>query len=395
MMMMQAVGIASSRHYKESEVDLRTASASASHNLVLKELVKKYGSFTAVRSLDLAIPKGSLVSLLGPSGCGKTTTLRCIAGLEQPNGGEIRLDGKLLADHSFSEPPERRGMGMVFQSYALWPHMAVADNVAFGLKRHGWAKDDRARQVGQALELVGMGSFASRYPGELSGGQQQRVALARALAIEPEVLLLDEPLSNLDAVLRESMRFEIRSLQQRLGITSLYVTHSQDEALAISDQVVVMYNGVIQQSAPPEQIYLYPRNAFVANFIGLANILDVSMSVENDERMAAVLPNGATVLVKRRGNDALEKSSSGKLMIRPENIRIERAGMGSERSARVEAVVTRSALSGNMVDYFVEVSGLERPLRIQATPPIKAVQGDKVALEFPPEACILLERDLQ
>ena len=221
------------------------------HKLEIKNLVKRYGSVTAVDHINLTIHRGKLFSFLGPSGCGKTTTLRMIAGLETPTEGEILVNGEVLSDSRHVVLPEKRNMGMVFQSYAVWPHMTVFDNVAYGLKIKKMSKADIAAKVRDTLGLVGLAEYASRYPTQLSGGQQQRVALARALANEPAILLLDEPLCNLDAKLRENMRFEIRTLQQRLGITAVYVTHSQDEALAVSDEIVIMRDGrILQQGAP-------------------------------------------------------------------------------------------------------------------------------------------------
>ena len=240
--------------------------------LLLEGIEKHFGGVQAVRGVTLEIPEGCLVSFLGPSGCGKTTSLRIVAGLEAPTKGRVLVDGRVLSDERGVVPPERRGMGMVFQSYAVWPHMTVFDNVAFGLRLRRWDREAIRQKVQSVLELVNMAEYAARYPTQLSGGQQQRVALARALATEPAILLLDEPLSNLDAVLREKMRFEIRSLQQRLGITTIYVTHSQEEALVLSDVVATMHEGKLVQLGPPEELYRRPRTRFVATFIGLANI---------------------------------------------------------------------------------------------------------------------------
>ena len=245
-------------------------------NLRLESIIKKFpmregsGEFTAVDNVSLAIQKGQFITLLGPSGCGKTTTLRLIAGFESPTSGKIFLSGKDIT----SQPPNQRDMTMVFQSYALFPHMSVYDNVSYGLKIKRLPNNDIQQKVRATLDLMGLGALANRRPNQLSGGQQQRVALARALVMEPEVLLFDEPLSNLDAKLRVQMRSEIHQLQRRLNITSVYVTHDQDEAMALSDQIVVMNAGKIEQIGEPEAIYRYPATRFVADFIGRANFYE-------------------------------------------------------------------------------------------------------------------------
>ncbi len=368
-----------------------TTAASAAHpsavsdiRLSLRGLCKNYGAVPAVRGIDLDVPAGSLVSLLGPSGCGKTTTLRCIAGLEQPTTGSITLDGRLLADGRVSVPPEDRGIGMMFQSYALWPHMRVIDNVTFGLKRRKWPRDTIRDQAMKMLRTTEMEEFAQRYPTELSGGQQQRVALARALAIEPSILLLDEPLSNLDTVLRETMRFEIRSLQKKLKITSIYVTHSQEEALVLSDLVVVMSRGVIEQMAPPAEIYSVPRNQFVAKFIGLANILPVALESADAGRLPGQQP------VETGKGCVGDGRRSVNVMVRPENIRITR-GDAATGVNTVIGTVADAALTGNLVDYFVDVPGIPHQIRVQATPPMRAERGDQVVLAFERDDCVILE----
>jgi len=232
-------------------------------------LVKRYGGVRAVDGIDFTIPPGLLATFLGPSGCGKTTTLRMVAGLETPDGGLIELGGEcLFRVGAAGVPPERRRIGMVFQSYAVWPHMTVAENVAFPLRVRRLPRAEAESRVAEALRLVRMEHLASRYPAQLSGGQQQRVALARAIVFEPRLLLLDEPLSNLDAALREEMRFEIRALQQRLGMTALFVTHDQDEALALSDLLAVMRDGRILQWGAPREVYERPVSPFVADFVG-------------------------------------------------------------------------------------------------------------------------------
>ena len=237
--------------------------------LVLEGLSKRFGSHAAVDGLSLSVEKGEFISLLGPSGCGKTTTLQMIAGFVEPSGGAIRLEGRDL----LAVRPAKRGLGIVFQSYALFPHMTVAENVGFGLEMQGVAAAERTRRVGETLDLVGLGAFAGRYPRQMSGGQQQRVALARALVIRPQILLLDEPLSNLDAKLREEMQIELRQIQRSLGTTTILVTHDQAEAMALSDRLVVMNKGRAEQVGPPHEAYERPATPFVASFLGRTNLL--------------------------------------------------------------------------------------------------------------------------
>src|SRR5262245_33184553 len=237
-------------------------------------LTKRYGDVGAVVGLDLTVRPGELVALLGPSGCGKTTTLRLVAGFIAPDGGEIRVGDRVLSSPTMVIPPERRRMAMIFQSYALWPHMTVTQNVAYGLRFAGVPRPERERRVEAMLQVVQLGGYGARYPGELSGGQQQRVAVARALVVEPEILLLDEPLSNLDASLREEMRFEIRRLHEQFGITTLYVTHDQAEAMVISDRVAVLQTGRVVQIGTAEELFETPRTRFVAEFIGKTNLID-------------------------------------------------------------------------------------------------------------------------
>jgi len=364
--------------------------------LRLRGLRKAYGRTPAVREVTLDVPAGTITSLIGPSGCGKTTTLRMIAGLEQADAGTIHAGDRLLTDGAVGTPPEKRDMGMVFQSYALWPHMTVAENVAYGLKRRGHPPANVAEKVASVLAIVGMGSFTERLPGQLSGGQQQRVALARSIATEPSILLFDEPLSNLDAVLREQMRFEIRSLQQRIGITAVYVTHSQDEALVLSDQVAVMRDGVIEQRGAPLDVYNVPRTEFVATFIGLANILTVEGLTAAGEGVAGRYLGGARVIASAGTPEAMRvRETATKLCVRPVDIRIAREGSLPANSAetnRLAGTVTAVLFTGGLVETFVAPDGAgDIVLRVQGTPPIVASQGDRVVLDFAPSRTVALE----
>src|SRR5258708_9819134 len=241
--------------------------------ITITGLTKRFGDVGAVVGLDLTVRRGEVVGLLGPCGCGKAPTLRLVAGFLAPEGGEIRVGDRVLSSPAVVVPPERRRMAMIFQSYALWPHMTVAQNVAYGLRFAGVARGDRERRVDRMLRAVQLAGYGARYPGELSGGQQQRAAVARALVVEPEILLLDEPLSNLDASLREEMRFEIRRLPERFAITTLYVTHDQAEAMVISDRVAVLDQGRVAQIGTAEELFERPRTRFVAEFIGRTNLV--------------------------------------------------------------------------------------------------------------------------
>jgi putative spermidine/putrescine transport system ATP-binding protein len=293
--------------------------------LELDHLVKQYGRVgePAVRELSLEVDDGQIVCLLGPSGCGKTTTLRMIGGFLKPDGGDVRIDGVSI----LNQPPERRPTAMVFQRYALWPHMTVWNNIAFGLQVRRRPRDEIARRVEAALELVGMPAMGLRYPGQLSGGQQQRVALARALVLEPRILLLDEPLSNLDAQLRIHMRSELTTIQRRVGITTVFVTHDQEEAMSIADRIAIMNAGVLEQMDTPQEIYARPATLFVATFIGTMNRLDAS--IDSRGRLSAgpfavSMPDAVGV-------------NGGQLVagFRPEDVVLEERGEGAP--ARIES----------------------------------------------------------
>lgn len=278
------------------------------HDTVMRltEVQKSFGGVVVVENMNLAVKRNQLLTLLGPSGCGKTTTLRMIAGFEYPSAGQVVIDGK---DVTYT-PPHKREIGMVFQSYGLFPHLRVSENVAYGLKRRGVPKEERVQRVREALEMVHLAQYGDRFPSELSGGQQQRVALARAIVIRPKILLLDEPLSALDAKMRQRMRFEIRHLQQQIGMTTVLVTHDQEEALSMSDQIVVMNQGRIEQEGTPAAIYQAPRTPFVASFIGETNLFEGAVvgpantegfSVfKADAGFDAILPNSRKLEPGRR-----------------------------------------------------------------------------------------------
>jgi len=335
-----------------------------------------YGKTVAVDGVDLDIGKGEFMTFLGPSGCGKTTTLRMIAGLIEPTEGEISVGGKLLSSPGTKVvPPEKRNMGMVFQSYAVWPHMTVFENVAFPLRNLKKSKEEIGRRVRAALELVKLDGLEDRYPSNLSGGQQQRVALARAMAIEPDILLFDEPLSNLDAKLREEMRFELKEIQRRIGVTSIYVTHDQAEAMAISDRIAVMSHGQIKQIGKPREIYDSPEDPFTAEFIGLANFFPGKATSEKTVCLA-----GREEL-EIDGCRELNMGADVILSIRPHNIKIYKE-VNKTRN-ELQGIVAKGAYLGDKVDYRVRVG--DSILRIQTPPGEVFTEGTKVCLHLPAE----------
>lgn len=312
--------------------------------LIFESLKKTFGDFVAVNDMTLSVERGEFISLLGPSGCGKTTTLQMIAGLLPPTSGKIILDGKDIT----STAPNKRGLGIVFQTYALFPHMTANENVAFGLEMRGVGKVERLERARSALDQVKLGQFAHRYPKDMSGGQRQRVALARALVIEPPVLLLDEPLSNLDAKLREEMRIELRLLQQDIGVTTILVTHDQEEALSMSDRIVVMKQGDISQIAAPLELYESPTNTFVSNFVGKTNLIQGKVAGNNE-----VMVDENLIHVDTHANS---QGSNVTLSIRPEKFKMSNDPAGHE--VRVDAAIFLGSswlysVSGSMGELFV------------------------------------------
>jgi iron(III) transport system ATP-binding protein len=351
----------------------------------LESLTKYFGEAAALDGLTLTIEHGSLVCLLGPSGCGKTTTLRLVAGFLDPDRGVIRVGGRTVSEPGRTVPPERRRMSMIFQSYALWPHLTIAENVAYGLKLRRLERSERERRVADILAMTRLSEFASRYPHELSGGQQQRAALARALVVEPETLLLDEPLSNLDANLREEMRFEIRRLHDAYKYTTIYVTHDQGEAMTTADTIVVMNRGRVEQVGTPEVVYQRPGSEFVARFIGGTNIF------RGRHIGGGTIDCGAVVLHCGAGDPAL----AGDIAVSVRLHEIELASAGAAGGDRIpnEAVgqVLRQSYLGPSRDYLVCLAdGTE--VRVTTPLQLNVPVGENVRLRFPPEYCRALAR---
>jgi spermidine/putrescine transport system ATP-binding protein len=347
----------------------------------LEAIVKRYGEVLAVAGVDMEIPGGEFFTMLGPSGCGKTTTLRLIAGFEKLDSGAIRLDGEDVS----KRPPHKRRVNTVFQSYALFPHLTVADNVAFGLRYQRCTKAERAARVGEAMDMVQLGGMADRRPGQLSGGQQQRVALARAIVLQPPVLLLDEPLGALDARLRVDLQVELKRIQETLGITFVYVTHDQDEALTMSDRVAVMRRGQVEQCGEPRELYEQPATAFVANFLGASNLVPVEVSGAGqlslgDFTLSAPAADGTA------GREALA-------MIRPERVRLEPHGAPGEN--RVPGMVEEVVYMGFHQDVRVRLAtgALVRCDIPNDGSAAERAQGDPVAVHLPPDCLRVLEVD--
>jgi iron(III) transport system ATP-binding protein len=343
--------------------------------LVLNGVTRRFGTVTAVDDFHLTLAAGEFVSLLGPSGCGKTTTLRMIAGFLPPSAGTIALDGQVISSPGAALPPEKRNMSMIFQSYAIWPNMTVAENVAFGLEVRKLPRAEVRQRVEQILDVVRMQHLRDRYPQELSGGQQQRVALARAIVVQPGVLLLDEPLSNLDANLREEMRYEIRRLHDEFRITTVYVTHDQAEAMVTSDRIAVMNQGRVEQVDEPRALYARPRTRFVAGFIGRTNFLDAEI------RGGDVVFDGFTV---PSAGFAAPVGAGGRVSfsLRPQSIQLHRQRPLAVDATAVAGEVVQRAYLGEHWDYAVRPTGSAITLRVTARPHEVFEANEKVWLEI-------------
>ena len=361
-------------------------------DLKIHNLSKSYdGQALALNAIDLHLAHGELVALVGPSGCGKTTTLRLLAGFLTPDTGSIEVGGKVIATPSRSLPPEKRKMSMIFQSYAIWPHKTVNENVAYGLKYQKVPRDAAQKKVREMLDIVQLGKLGERYPAELSGGQQQRVALARALVVEPEILLLDEPLSNLDANLREEMRFEIRRLHDEFHFTSVYVTHDQSEAMLIADRICVMNNGNIEQVGTPSEIYEQPRTRFTAEFVGRTNLL-TGRIMKGGERFE--LESGMVIPVS--GQTQAPQDSSIAVSLRPHDIVLSRdtKEIGSVTPSGhhcFPGVVRECFYFGDSLDYVISI-GDNCELRVIKPPGDRLRPNEAISVQIHPDKCIVVQQ---
>ena len=348
----------------------------------VKNLSKLFGDLVALKDFELEVEGGEFISLLGPSGCGKTTALNCFSGLLEPDAGDIELDGESI----LSVPPERRRFGMVFQNYALFPHLSIARNISFGLEMEGVEKTEIRERVQEVLSLVRLEEHRDKYPAQLSGGQQQRVALARAVVTRPRVILMDEPLSNLDAKLRLEMRTEIRRLHQALGLTTIYVTHDQEEALSLSDRVVLMRAGTIQQVGPPQEVYAEPASAYAANFLGYRNLLPVKLTAAEGERATVATQGGVELLGTLR--DHLSPGDEAVAAIRPEDVSVLPADR--KEQGAFSGTVELAEFLGR--DSELSVPGeLGESVIVRTTGDWKV--GSKVSLQLPPERLFVFARE--
>ncbi len=350
----------------------------------LTGVVKQFGPVVAVNGVDLQIASGDFVTLLGPSGCGKTTILRMIAGLEEPTAGDILIKGRRVNDI----PIHQRNIGLVFQNYALFPHKTIYDNIAFGLKYRDIDKAAMRKRVGRALDLVRLQGVEKRLPAQLSGGQQQRVALARAVVIEPDVLLLDEPLSALDANLREDMRVELKKIQRELNITTIFVTHDQEEALAMSDRVVVMSDGEKEQEGPPEEVYNWPTSRFVADFLGYSNFIAGAVSAIDDKVVTVRLASGVEIGVARSGD--WTEGAAVQIVLRAEKVAIAASHVPNPGVTVLDGTVADVDYLGVTARYFVDAAG-ERIQVISTIDGHPWREGDRVQLSIRPKDCVLLD----
>jgi len=358
------------------------------NDLIIEGLTKKFvtANSVAISNINLTVKEGSLTTLLGPSGCGKSTTLNCVAGLEEPTTGKISVGDFVMTDISkgLLLPPEQRQLGMVFQSYALWPHMKVFDNVAFSLKLQKVRGDELKKRVMDSLDLVGLADLSDRYPFQLSGGQQQRVALARAVVTRPRLLLLDEPLSNLDAKIREQARVWVRELQQRVGITTIYVTHDQSEAFAMSDMIAVINKGILLQFAPPEELYSHPATQFVAEFIGATSFLKGVVASMDGNRLEVRVTNGDLLKLTDHSGKSWSVNQNVAIAIRSE--RVEMAGSKSDNI--LNAGVTNSTYLGSKWQHTVDTGS--GTLKVETT---DAATSDRMSLYLPPDSILLFPEE--
>ncbi len=360
---------------------------SKSNAICIENLTKRFGNTLANDDINLRIEAGELMTLLGPSGCGKTTFLRCISGSLQSDAGRILINGEDVT----STPMHQRNMGMVFQTFALFPHMTVLQNIEFPLKLRHVPRSVRRNRAKETIRMVQLEGLEKRYPRHISGGQQQRVGLARAIVYEPRILLMDEPLSNLDAKLREQMRFEIRDLQIQLGITTIYVTHDQDEALALSDRITVMEKGSLHQVGSPREVYDSPTTEFVAGFVGLANFLPgVRIACDDREGSCIRIETGHEIVVSRDMSPTPQRDVT--LMIRPAEIQLMSAAGRTMSGANVfSAIVTKSSYLGNKFDYQIDI-GPGFSLRVQTSGVLDVGVGETVNVQLPPERCMIIPR---
>jgi len=354
--------------------------------LKVENLIKNFGKVKAVQKVSFEAPEGKVLSLLGPSGCGKTTTLRCIAGFEDPDDGKIYLGDREITHI----PPEKRGIGMVFQNYALWPHMTVYGNLAFGLQIRRIPKEEINRRIKRVLEIVQLSNYEDRYPRQLSGGQQQRIAMARALVFEPGIMLLDEPLSNLDAKLREEMRFEFIEMQKKLGITAVYVTHDQAEALVISDKIVILDQGKIIQAGTPEEIYSNPANKFVAGFIAVSSFIEgeVTHFLEGNKKVIVKTDDG---LIINGYNNNLSPGQKVAVTIRTNVIQfVEGAKEKEDIKEKInifKGKIIQASYLGNTIDYKIKVGRWE--VRTNSEVKYNFKLGEDVVFYLPPEKMVI------
>ncbi|MEQ8814532.1 MAG: ABC transporter ATP-binding protein [Thalassobaculum sp.] len=354
----------------------------------LQGVTKSFGPITAVQKADVTFEEGSFTTLLGPSGCGKTTILRMVAGLERPTGGDILIGGRRVND----VPIHKRNLGLVFQNYALFPHKTIEQNIAFGLKYRGVSKGDARDKVRQALEIVRLPGVEERYPTQLSGGQQQRIALARAIVIEPDVLLLDEPLSALDANLREEMRVELKAIQHRIGVTSIFVTHDQSEALAMSDRIVVMSAGEVQQEGAPEEVYNTPANEFVARFLGAANIFEARVSGGDTGSVELESAAFGRLALPRDRAPRLGDAGAARLVVRAEKLTLSTSMTAPPGAVAVGATVEAVDYQGQLARYFLRIGEVQAQA-IQMIDGRPFPEGAEVTVSVRPEDCTALPGD--